>query len=56
MKNEPQIGRMPMKGGYYIFNLISVKNEPQIVRMPLKEDIILRNFYGKMSPKSAEGQ
>ena len=40
MKNEPKIGRRPMKGGYYTFNLILKKNEPQIGRRPIKGDII----------------
>ena len=48
MKNEPKIGRRPMKGGYYTFNLILKKNEPQIGRRPIKGEIIfLITFYEK---------
>ena len=41
MKIELQIGRRPIKEGFYVFGLILLKNEPQIDRRPIKEDLCL---------------
>jgi hypothetical protein len=40
LKNEPQIGRRPIKWDFYVFWLSLLKNEPQIGRSQMKEDFM----------------
>jgi hypothetical protein len=55
LKNEPQIGRRPIKGD--IIYLILSKNEPKIGRRLIKGGIYVYNLILlKNDPKSAEGR